>query len=168
MEHHLFLLPKGRLADELGTTIQSLAGEHDGPAFQPHVTLLGPIPELEEADVVAKAKEIAKMLNTLELTLGKPAIGDSFFHSVYIEVHVSEELVHAHMLALQAFGMSDDSEYKPHLSLMYGDFPIETKEKVLKSLTLPHQNSFTADTIYVFKTDGPATSWEQVAEVALQ
>ena len=65
--HHLFFLPQEELFDALQGIINTLAEKYNGTKFEPHVTLLARIPKADEAELVAKTKQLASVMEPFEV-----------------------------------------------------------------------------------------------------
>lgn len=161
---HLFLEPAGELARELRSVIAELAGEYGGPAFPPHVTLLARIPDASEAELTEKARELADSLAPLALTLGELKSEDAYFRALYAVILEQEPLRALHARAASAFGMSPDSSYLAHLSLLYGNYEEGKKTKTRAALLYPQGASFTAAALQLYKTPGGPDTWVKIAE----
>ena len=104
-------------------------------AFEPHVTLLGPIyhDSADESELVAKTarmvREIQREGHTNkrrrfgEIRFPKGAqIGTTYFQCVYLEAEVTMNLIRAREKAIETFDVRDARRYVPHMSLVYGDY----------------------------------------------
>ncbi len=164
--YHLFLVPPEPVITELRIIIETLAKKYGGPVFLPHTTLLARIPRDDESAILEKARLVAKNLTPLTLTLKDFGEEESFFRAFFIKFAPSKELLLAHRQALDVFGIEDANKYLPHLSLLYGDFPLPVKDSIRASVTLPSTHEFKVTSLHVFKTEGITESWEHVAEYA--
>jgi len=162
--YHLFLEPSGQLAENLSEVIKELAATYDGPVFSPHVTLLGRIPGADDASVLKIAKTLAATYAPFSLTLGELGTEDSYFRALYMHVTEREVMKRRHKEALAAFNMEDEQPYTPHLSILYGNYPKETKKKTMHTLEVPVGATFKVDTIGVYKTAGLPKNWKKVGE----
>lgn len=141
----------GALYDRLAAEIKYQASTHDGPVFEPHVTLLGGIEE-EEAHVVTMAADLAQelvvcalstfmynlsthnritwsiLLQPYELRLQHVDTGSIYHQCVYVCCERTPAVMDAAWLARQRFGLPQ-SEYMPHLSLLYSDCDEATRYK---------------------------------------
>jgi 2'-5' RNA ligase len=165
--YHLFLEPEGELKRVLEQQIGSLAQKYAGPAFPPHVTLLARIEGREEQEVLMRAKELAKELAPIPLTLGDWGREPAFFKALYIRIADTDELMAAHARANEAFGMQDESYYRPHLSLYYGLPSDEMRRAMILDISYERDVSFVADCIQVYKTEGAADQWKKIDSFAL-
>ncbi len=162
--YHLFLEPEGKLREEVATIIGSLATEFEGPMFSPHVTLLARIPDEEEVVLIEKTKQLASSLSPFEVVLGTVGMEQGYFRALYMHVE-SEEIKNVHHKANEIFSMQDEGEYVPHMSLLYGNYPEEQKQNTIASMSAPLGSSFLVDRLHLYKTDGVASGWIEIAEV---
>lgn len=63
---------------------------------------------------------------------------------------------------------SKTQKYIPHLSLMYGNFPSELKEKIIAEIGKDFNMNFEIKSIHLFSTLGEPEDWYRVKEFALQ
>ena len=165
--YHIFILPTGKLFNILQETINELAEKYQGPFFEPHLTLLGRIPNSSEAELIQKTKVLANALRSFEISLANIQTEDMYFRSFYYTTRESEELKSAHKKALDLFGMQDEREYIPHVSLYYGNIQQSVKDEMRSSLLLPNKPTFFAETVYLYKTNGEPKNWVRVGAYPL-
>ena len=106
-------------------------------AFEPHVTLLGPIyhDPADESELVAKTARMVREIQQREeeghknkrrfgeIRFPKGAqIGTTYFQCVYLEAEVTMNLIRAREKAIKTFDVRDARRYVPHMSLVYGDY----------------------------------------------
>ncbi len=56
----------------------------------------------------------------------------------------------------------------PHLSLLYGDFSVETKKEIIKKTGESFTDEFEADTLHLYLTEGAASNWQRMRAFPLQ
>lgn len=137
---------------------------HNTPLFDPHITLI-PHQFLTEQEVIEKAREIASLLKPFTVNLTKIGHNDAYFTALYIHAERSAELMNANKVAQNTIGM--DEVYMPHLTLLYGDLPLEEKQKIIESIGDDFNITFPITSIYVYYTGGNPTGWHEVAEFTL-
>lgn len=160
--YHLFLLPQGELFDDLQNTINALAEKYDGVKFEPHATLLARISKADEAELVAKTKMLASMMEPFEIEPKEVCAEDAYFRALYCKAERNPKLEEYHQKALEVFGVEDVNVYMPHVSLYYGNTPQSIKSEMIKSLALPTSMKFSVDKVYLYRTEGGAENWVQV------
>ncbi len=161
---HLFFEPVGELKNELAGIITKLAVEYNAPVFSPHVTVLAKISNGSTEDLIQKAQEFAKTLSPFTLTLGRLGTENTYFKSLYFHVKEQTEIRVLHAQALDHFFMDDEAPYLPHLSLLYGNYSQEQKQKSIESLALPSEHSFVVQSLYLYKTEGEVHDWQLIQE----
>lgn len=122
--------------------IDRLSNRYHGPRFDPHMTLLGDIDGNLSA-VEQKIKDLAKGLEKLELTLGPVSFSTTYFQSVFVRVNSNAKLMQLNLEAKKLFDM-ENNVFMLHISLLYGDHDMATREKAAASVDLP-SSSFIAD-----------------------
>jgi len=103
--------------------------------------------------------------------------GRVFHQTVYIKVKKSKALLEAFDKARESFQLSPETEYMPHLSLIYSDINenerqvlAEKEQNALFEGEAPLQNFFMCETVQLWYTpaeDKTLTSWEMVREYTL-
>lgn len=162
--YHLFLDPDEALSEEVSTIIEKLSSEYGGPAFTPHVTLLAMIPGTDEAEIARLSSKLISNLSPFMLTLGPCEMEDAYFRALYLTVKEQEFIRDLHEKASGLFSMQPNPSYKAHMSLLYGNYPAEQKEKTIESLPNLTDRSFLVDRLYLYRTEGKVTQWQKIAE----
>ncbi len=165
-EHSIWLMPSGEVRYELALLIAKLATEYSTEVFPPHVTLIGrlahPVPVLD-----AKARQLAARLKPYELALGNVEYLDEYYRCLFTHLQETEAVLHANAVAREVFGRQDDPTYMPHMSLLYGDFPKELKDKIIDKIGRRIERKFQATSIYLYSTFGKTRDWYCVGEYPL-
>jgi len=143
--YHLWLQPSGKIYDILAKTIAELSNAYQAPFFEPHVTLLGSLPGTEE-EITGRSSQLGTSLQPFDIQLTEPAYGDQYFQCVFLKVQETLAMMNAHELAKRLFAIGT-SPYMPHLSLLYGHYSIERKDKIAAAIPETLRFSFTVDTI---------------------
>jgi 2'-5' RNA ligase len=149
--YHLWLIPSGEIHTVLTRTIQELARIYDAPVFEPHVTLLGTLDGTEQ-DQVHRTESLTLKLRPFPIVLNDPAIGDEYFHCVFLTVQPTPEVMNANAVARQTFGRGPET-YEPHLSLVYGRYPRGRQEQIAASVPHGVQRSFEATSVHLIRAD---------------
>ena len=160
--YFLWLEPTGKTYELLATTIAHLSQEHDGPLFDPHVTLLGDIAG-QERTLLHKTEKLAYALSPFDLTLTAPAFQDQYFRCVFMRVEETSSLLKAHTLARKVFHKEDAPPYMPHLSLLYGSYLRSLKEQIIGTVSTSLSVQFTASAVTLFRVEGNSPKdWRKV------
>ena len=171
--YHVFLMPSGKTAEELSEMMQILANTFQGSTFAPHVTLLarisadsaGAVKETwNEEEIQSKCAKLASELSPFPMMLGEIGAEKSFFRALYLNVINPDAVSVAHVRSLELFSMKDESPYVPHLSLIYGNFPKDVTTEMIESVPISGTLSFTADCLYLYRTEGTVEEWKLVGE----
>ncbi|GIL83708.1 hypothetical protein Vretimale_10495 [Volvox reticuliferus] len=128
--YSIWAMPKGKLADQLRGEIAHLAQRHGGPAFPPHVTVLGDI-ERPREEAQALMKELAAQVKKYRINFVDVTRGTFFYQCVFLLVAKDEGTMAAAASARSVFGMTT-TPYMPHLSLLYADLVDAEKAKIVE------------------------------------
>ena len=141
--YHFWLKPSGKADEILRKTIDDLSKAYQGPLFDPHITLLSFLTGTEE-EISFRSEQLGISLQPFEIQLMEPGYGDQYFQCVFLKVQKSPELMNAHELARKQF-VNDTRPYMPHLSLLYGHYSAEQKDKITSTLFETRRLRFTVD-----------------------
>ena len=130
---HLWLAPAGAVYDRLAGVISDLSARYRGPAFGPHLTLLGRL-EGEHEAFVALANQLARALHPVEVRLKEPGYEAQYFRCLFLPVEPSPPILEVHQRATRIFNAQPASAFDPHVSLLYGVFPESMKREIIKGL----------------------------------
>lgn len=160
----IWVMPQGKIAEELRLIIARLAKCYLGPVFPPHVTVLGRIPNVSEKDAIEKSGELAKKLRPYALTFDRLATDKEFYRCLYVRMKRTEHALMAFQAARMLFHFTDREEYVPHLSLFYGSVTEAEKDAAMRDVTLEMGASFAVDTLILVDTSGKPEAWKQIGE----
>jgi 2'-5' RNA ligase len=157
----------GPVRAALAGVITSLAAEHGGPVFAPHVTMNGSVDA--EPDAAARVLErLVAGVPPFEVTLPGVGYEPEFFRSLYLRAEPSAQLTALHEAGQRAWGLTGPP-YRPHLSLLYArDLPEERKPAVAGGLGLALPVTIRVDAAEIwgdFRDE--VTQWRRVARVPL-
>jgi 2'-5' RNA ligase len=162
-----WLMPApGMARDQLATTIDRLAADHDAPRFQPHVTVLV---TLDAACDVA-ARRLASLVADMppvELTFTTIGHEETYFRSLYLHAAPSAQLQTLQEAGRQAFAL-DRLPPAPHLSLLYSEMTEKRKRPIIAGLGVPLPLTACFDAIELWGRDPRGVrSWYRAARVPL-
>ncbi|GHO41965.1 2'-5' RNA ligase family protein [Ktedonospora formicarum] len=166
-KYSLWLMPAGATAQKFSELITQLAQRYSSPQFPPHVTLIGSI-EAQEDEIVPKAKELASLLHPYHLQLANVDYTDLYYRTLVVRIEASEEVMSAYQRAKSLFPNVTKPEYMPHLSLLYGDFSVETKKEIISMIGESFTDTFEATTLYLYRTQGPVSDWQRIGAFPLR
>lgn len=129
------------------------------------MTLLAGI-TLEAGDVIERARTLAAVFTPMDVLLARAAHSPEFFQALFLEVE-GGDLHGAQGRAAAAMGMTPSVEYRPHLSLLYGDRPATTKDAILDRVGRNWNEPCLLDRLAVVRPEGPPESWNRVVTLAM-
>jgi 2'-5' RNA ligase len=159
-KYSLWLLPPhGDVYDAFEALILRLSKRCSAPRFGPHVTLLG---GLRGRGVAAGVRALASSLRPFHIALTGLRYMDEYYQCLFIKALETEELMAANLRAQEAFNVS--GSFMPHLSLMYGRYPAETKREIISEIGEEFPKGFIVEGIRLYRTEGDPEDWLQVGE----
>lgn len=160
-KYSLWLRPFGDIAFSIQQRINKLSEKYNSPKFEPHVTLLSGLRH-GETELIQLTKTLAGALTPFDILLTHAGYRDKYYQSLYVHVKKNEALINAYQTALQLFDIEEGEEFIPHLSLMYGDFSQEEKERILSIMGREFHIRFNVHSLLLMKTDGKPEEWEKI------
>lgn len=164
MKYSVWIIPPQPVFDELSKVISGLSIEYNAPVFKPHMTLLGTIDR--ELDDIKKAVETAaKGLKKLNLSLGPVSFSTTYFQSVLVRVNSTAQLMQLNLNIKKLLDI-ENNVFMPHISMMYGNHDMKTREKIAAKMKL-QSSSFIADKIVIIPVKSEPKEWEPIATILL-
>lgn len=161
--YSLNILPSGKEYESFVRLIKKLAERYGGPVFAPHITLLGQAAE-DETTAIKLSEKLTAEQEPFTVILDRVDYEDYYFRALFIYAKKTEPLESLHNMAKKIFNKGNIPPYMPHLSLLYGDFPISLKEKIISEIGKEMNTTFTVNSVWLFKTEGLANEWYPVKE----
>ena len=166
--YSVWLVPSGDSRARLAKTISKLSKENRGPAFEPHITLIGKL-MLEENEALRLTALLAKKIRPFGITLGRTDGTDFRFRCIFVRVFGTSELLVANSKSREIFKVKKAPRYTPHLSLFYGRLPQKTKEEIITGM----RNSFSGTKldikrIRLMRTKGLPKHWRKIRDFRLR
>ncbi len=127
--YSIWLMPSGRINKKFSKIILELSKKHKSPKFMPHVTLIGGFTG-DKKQMLLKAQILANLIKPFDIKLTETAHLNEFYRSLFVYVKKTPELMKTYNLARKLFDFPK-KKYMPHLSLIYGNFSKETKERII-------------------------------------
>jgi 2'-5' RNA ligase len=172
--YSIWLMPEGDVLDKFSKLIIKISDKYNSPKYKPHVTLLGGLVGFTKEEVMSKASELAESIEPFKITLTEvtyptsyPNDHEAYYRSLYILAERAEPLMEANELARKMFGREGDLPFNPHLSIMYGPFPAETKEEIISKVGREFNVSFEVNGIYVWSDKGLPHEWKLIKKITL-
>ncbi|HEX3816827.1 MAG TPA: hypothetical protein VHW03_00900 [Chthoniobacterales bacterium] len=153
----LWLTPSEPACTFFRAAIGRLAAAHDGPIFEPHLTLgLGSVAQLEQVNAAAIELPIIGLDSTVKFT-----------KTLFVRFQFAPALA----ALRKSLGM-DAPGFDPHLSLLYREIPETTKRELVASISLSFATvSFTSIRAVrcppETSTAADVEAWEIIATKAL-
>lgn len=142
MDHMLWLIPEAHDLELYQNEISGLSVALGTPPFIPHFTI-GLVTGLSLESIRLRASTLAAETPPLELRTNRVTAGDSFYKCVFIDAERSMEVLSFYRRFLAKFaghvsaGLNRESvdDFRPHLSLVYGDLDPEERARVVARLS---------------------------------
>lgn len=160
-KYSLWLRPFGDIAFSIQQRINNLSEKYGGPSFEPHVTLISGL-RYGETELIHLTKTLAGSMKPFEVLLTKAGYRDKYYQSLFVHIKKNEELMSAYRTALHLFDIEEQEEFIPHLSLMYGDFSQEEKERILSVMGREFHIRFEVRSLLLMKTEGRPEDWKKI------
>jgi 2'-5' RNA ligase len=148
----VWLIPAQKDFDYFGNVINKMARKQGVPAFRPHVTLF-----VGQTDSLKKIEQILKNSTNLPRPFSLKTNGldvtEAKFKTLFITLNNNEQLATL-SLEIGKIALKNEYHFKPHLSLLYKDMPLNEKEALLKKIDLK-ATTITFDKIELIREDDP-------------
>ena len=165
--YHLWLKPSGKAYDILAEAIRELSRTLQAPLFDPHVTLLSRLTGSEPEDLV-RTEQLAAQLRPFQIILTEPSFRDDYFQCLFMKVQETPPVIEAHSTAKAVFAHKTEM-FMPHLSLVYGLYPIELKQKTIAALSPHLRLAFESKTVSLIKSNSDAPEdWQEMARIPME
>lgn len=156
----LWIIPEGAAYSLTDGYIAKLSEAYRLPKFEPHVTVLSGMREPE----LPALRILAGSLAPFRIRLAsQPEYLDEFFRCLFLKAYETPELIEAFSKVCKAFGY-EERIYFPHLSLAYGDLPVQTKHEMIQTLGEIPEIEFEAGQLSLINasTEMPVSDWKVV------
>ena len=164
LSYSVWLMPSGVVKERLIHIIKELSINYGGPVFEPHITLISSFLGNEE-ELLQRTEKLAGEIAPFSVKLRGVRYLNEFFRSFFLDVKFAENLNNARTAGLELFACNEN-EYRPHMSLAYGDFTVSQKEKMKKSLSqLPKEIS--VDKIFLAHNNENDLRWRVIQSFPL-
>ena len=160
-------MPSGEAYTKLKNLISQLSEKYSTPVFEPHVTLIGSVLGPED-EILSKTSKLASVIEPYRIKLRKIGYLDEYTKWLFIKAEKTDEVMNANLKARDIFNRQDDSEYMPHLSLMYSNLPLKIREEIITEIGEESNITFDVGAIHLFSTTGEPKEWYRVKEFALK
>lgn len=162
----LWFMPAGEEYARLANLIRQLSSRYGAPEFLPHVTLLGSLAGRRH-EVIGKSAEVAASIRPFTIRLGELDFLDEYFRCLFVRAALSAPLRHAHRVARRAFSCGRRAAFMPHLSLLYGNYPLSLKREIIAETGPRLDLQFKVRSIHLYQTQDDPMKWRRVARFGL-
>jgi 2'-5' RNA ligase len=162
----LWFVPEGEAYRRYEALIQGLSERQGAPAFSPHVTLLGGVTG-EEKEVSSITEVLAMEIPPFEIHFKEIGCLDEYYRCLFLRAEDTEEIMDAYRKAEDAFRVRHTRPFMPHLSLMYGNYDAQLKERIIDEIGDDLPPGFRAGTLSLYRTGGQAEEWGLIEEFQL-
>lgn len=162
MQYSIWVIPPEPIYTRLKTIIIELAKTYNGPTFEPHLTLLGNINK-ELTEIESKVQGLAVNIDELEINLGPISFSTTYFQSVFVRVNSKAQLMKLNLDIKKALNI-ENNVFMPHISLIYGNHDMETREKIAAKIK-PMNFSFITNELFIIPTKPEPSDWEPLATI---
>lgn len=157
----LWLMPKGEIYNRFADLIKRLGEQYDDPIFEPHVTLLGEILKSEE-ETIKLTQELVAGQKPFPITLRQIDYQEHHFRTLFVKAEVTESLQDLHNRAKEIFEM-DIPPYMPHLSILYGNYQVGLKKKIISEIGKDQTATFDVSSVHLMK-GGKIEGWQIIKD----
>jgi 2'-5' RNA ligase len=159
-------MPEGATRRRLTDILQDIRTRYDGPAFLPHVTLVGGL-QIERDFLIECTRRIAAAHQPFTIKLGQAEMTSHRFRDLFIHAGPVDLLSRAHAIACNVLGGIPHTHFMPHLSLLYGSHSRGLKERIICEIGSGLPAQFKVGNLYLYETDGQVRRWREVAKSPL-
>lgn len=165
-KYAFWLIPEEEVFTEMQKVIIKYSQKYNTPVFIPHLTILSGVKSTDNR-VVKDIHAISNQNKPFKLELGKVEFSTTYFQCVFVRIKTRAQLLNTHIGLREKFGYKEEHVYMPHASLVYGDFDMETREKICSEIVLK-ETEFVANSIVIVRADsGDPNEWDVVRKVTL-
>ena len=160
-DYFLWLTPTESVLRQLQALIDSLAHEHGGPSFEPHITLLSRL-QGNATEIETRVAQLAT--GFAPITLHCPTLGwsDEYYRCLYLNVEKDPYLISLYGQAQAVIPHMVSKDFAPHVSLLYGHVAEQTKLKIATALQDIYPKRVPVDRLSVYHAPGGPETWQLV------
>lgn len=161
----IWIVPSSDIKKQLSEIVGDLSVKYQAPNFEPHMTLLGDV-SLDKETMLQKSHLLVSQLKPFSASLGEISFSTTYFQSVFVHIKSNAALMNANLKAKEVFQVPN-TIFMPHMSLLYGDHPMEEREKIASQITILGNLSFNVEKIIVVPSTKDPSEWKYLAEIPL-
>jgi 2'-5' RNA ligase len=159
--------PTGETYTQLSTIICKLSILYHSPVFEPHITLLPGGTTTNLTTIKVKLEEIIAATSPFKTEFSHYAYLDDYFKCIFVQVKEEPEILNFAQAIQREINGKPSKDFSPHVSVVYGQLPIQKKKTIIKSLESMSNKHFTIDKVHIiqYEYNKPPQSWKKVASV---
>jgi hypothetical protein len=162
----LWLVPEGPEAQAIAALAGELSARFGTPTFPPHVTLLGGL-AADPEKAVATGGELAATLRDFSVRFEGLEHSAEYFRALVVRIAPDLLILDARRRAQMAFPSEPVGPFLPHLSLLYGSLPVETRRHLAAEVRESAPGSIVLRRLDVVATEGTPAQWQPLARFPL-
>lgn len=163
-QYAIWIIPQEPVYSTLKQAIDQLAKEFSSPTFEPHMTLLVSTRK-ELSEIEQLVRELANQTEHFEVSLGSVSFSTTYFQSVFVRVNSTAKLMQLNLDAKNLL-QEENNVFMPHISLLYGEHDMATREKAADKIVLPHSKFMVASFVITPATLNPK-DWQHLVTIPL-
>lgn len=162
-QYAIWIIPPEPVYSALKQSVDQLAKEFSGPIFEPHMTLLVSTHK-ELSEVERLVKKLADQTERFELSLGPVSFSTTYFQSVFVRVNSTAKLMQLNLDAKNLL-QEENSVFMPHISLLYGEHDMPTREKAANKIVLPRSKFMITSFVIIIPATLNPKDWHHLAAI---
>ena len=163
--HSLWIVPTGKALDTFVKINKELSQKYDAPIFEPHMTLIGNL-EINQEECLQKSGILASLIKPFSIRFKIAKCLDKYYRCVFAKADESAQLINAAKLAKQIF-YDNGEEFIPHISLLYGDYSMDLRKTIVKSLNFDVEFMFEKLIVTNSSKFSKISDWKIIEEIKL-
>jgi len=161
VNYHLWLIPCSKDQERIGKLVDELSARFQAPHITPHLSLLIRIPK-NEADLVSKTKKLAQAIEPICLRSLKVGWMEDFHRCLFLRTEKNAALTRARQKASSLFQASENREFIPHVSILYGNIPTKTKKQIANEIQKQVPKQVVLDQLWLVCDTDQKNYWKPV------
>lgn len=166
LRYAIWLNPDALCIEFVQPIMDKLRLNHNGPAFNPHLTLTSGITG-PEGQIIDRFRSCAESQSPFALESQGIGVSGNFFRAITVGYSLPEELLRFRNTVRQQFQLEANSHYHPHLSLAYGEIPDAALQDTKEDLAQHAWPNITISSISLWRLKGPVENWRMTEHAAL-
>jgi 2'-5' RNA ligase len=162
----LWLVPDGPEAQAMSALIGELSARFGTPTFAPHVTLLA-VQGSEAQAVLEGGRELARSIQDFSVRFDGLEHSADYLRALVVRIAPDLPILDARRRAQAAFPSEPVGPFVPHLSLLYGSLPVETRRHLTAEVRESAPASIVLRGLQVMSIDGTPGEWRPLGRFRL-